>query len=362
MSHPKRRLLFAGLLAGLLYGAPPASATENAPTAERPYPHIALLLPLGSGAFARVADVVRQGFLAAVRAQPDLDLPVVAYPTSDESAELFANIERARAHGARFIVGPLSRPAVTALAASDRVTVPTLALNVPEGDRALPERLHAYGLLVEVEARQVARMAFEQGRRSLLTVSDGSVIARRLQKAFVDEFVRLGGRSHADFAYSTSNANLGALREATAKGDVDAVLLALDGERARLVRPYVDGLVSVYATSQVYDAKAASGGDLDLNGVRFVDMPWLLQPDHPAVMIYPRREGEAGAGDFERLYAFGIDAFRIAFALLRSTDGTRTAIDGVTGRISLGRDRVFQRELTPAQFSEGRPVVLPERP
>jgi len=362
MSHPKRRLLIAGLLAGLLYGAPPARATENAPTPERPFPHVALLLPLGSTAFGRAADVVRQGFVAGARSQPDLDLPVVAYPLNDDAAEFPAAMERARASGARVVVGPLSRPAVTALAAIETLPVPTLALNVPEGERPLPANLFAFGLLVEVEARQVARMAFEHGRRAVLTVSDGSPLSRRIHKAFVDEFVRNGGRVHADFAYSTAPANLGALRDATAKGETDVVFLALDGSRARMVRPYVDALVPVYATSQVHDAKPGGAPDIDLNGVRFVEMPWLVQPDHPAVMIYPRRDGESGAGDFERLYAFGIDAFRLAIAIVRAAGSPQAALDGVTGRLTLSRDRVFGRELTAAQFVEGRAAPLSERP
>ena len=73
-----------------------------------------------------------------------------------------------------------------------------------------------------------------------------------------------------------------------------------------------------------------------LNGVRFVDMPWLLQADHPAVMVYPRLQ----AGDdveFERLYALGIDAFRLGLELLKGT--REPALDGVTGQISLTATR-----------------------
>jgi outer membrane PBP1 activator LpoA protein len=83
-------------------------------------------------------------------------------------------------------------------------------------------------------------------------------------------------------------------------------------------------------------------------------MPWLLQPDHPAVMIYPRalyRE----AADYERLYALGIDAFRVAVALLAGN--ATLSLDGVTGRIMLGPDQQFVRLLTAAQFNQGKLTI-----
>jgi uncharacterized protein len=85
--------------------------------------------------------------------------------------------------------------------------------------------------------------------------------------------------------------------------------------------------------------------------VTFVDMPWLLQPDHAAVMIYPREQFGDGV-DFDRLYALGIDAFRLGVELLK---GTRApALDGVTGQIRMTRDQQFVRELTAAQFVNGK--------
>ena len=35
------------------------------------------------------------------------------------------------------------------------------------------------------------------------------------------------------------------------------------------------------------------------NGIRFVDMPWILQSDHPAVMIYARGESIAPGSDYD---------------------------------------------------------------
>jgi outer membrane PBP1 activator LpoA protein len=103
--------------------------------------------------------------------------------------------------------------------------------------------------------------------------------------------------------------------------------------------------------------------DAELNGVRFVAMPWLLQPDHPAVMVYAGVGSVSPAAtDLERLYAFGIDAYRLAVAFVNGTDLAQEPLDGVTGRIWLGQDRHFVRELVPAQFVDGRAVPLATQP
>ena len=109
----------------------------------------------------------------------------------------------------------------------------------------------------------------------------------------------------------------------------------------------------MYATSQTYSADAATA----LAGVRLIDMPWLLQPDHAAVMVYPRAQFAEGI-DFDRLYAFGIDAFRIGLELLRQARSP--VIDGVTGRIHLTTDQQFTREPVYAQFADGKLAVIGE--
>jgi outer membrane PBP1 activator LpoA protein len=136
--------------------------------------------------------------------------------------------------------------------------------------------------------------------------------------------------------------------------EVQAALAALDAREAAFIRPRLPAALPVYATSQVNlgGAEAALLA-ADLEGVRFVDMPWLLEPDHPAVMIYPRAE-VALSGELQRLYALGIDAYRLAAEWVA---GRRDfELDGVTGRLRVQRDRSARVERTPlaAVFRSGR--------
>ena len=350
------RNCLVGVVAVLLYGATPAIASDSITRSAVP---VALLLPLDSAAFGGLADFVRQGVLAAARADPRAQLAITVYATTDNPDSVVAAYEQALAQGNRLVIGPLIRNAVSRIALRIRAGTPVLALNAPDGDARLPENVFVFSLQVEVEGRQVARMAFADGYRNALTISDSDPLARRVNAAFAKEFVRQGGRLVGQFAYSDATPDLLALRKMATSGRADAIFLALDAAQARLIHPYVNGTAQVYATSQVFAGSAERLRDVELNGVRFVDMPWLLQPDHPAVMVYARPGvSHPIAGDSERLYAFGIDAYRIAADLTHESRLSREPLDGVTGRIVMTGDRHFVRELTPAQFADGRPLPI----
>ena len=320
-------------------------------------PHIALLLPAGSSAFVRAADAVKLGFLTAARIQGKTPLPIRSYAVTDDPQNIVVGYSQALAAGARLVVGPLTRNGVSALAASNLVRVATLALNVPDRALPVPPDLYVLSLHVEAEARQIAQLAANEGRLNALTINGDTPLLRRIHQAFVEEFTRLGGKHIAEYEFAADPARLARLKQAVGLRIADMAFLALDFQRARLARPYLEPL-PLYATSQIHSGNAGPLAGFDLANIRFVDMPWLLQPDHPAVMVYPRHEFR-DALDLERLYALGIDAFRIVQPLLEGKRGI--ALDGVTGRLTLGRDQQFARELTSAQFVDGKLLVFADK-
>jgi outer membrane PBP1 activator LpoA protein len=331
---------------------PPKSAPagEAAPAQGEPrVAHIALLLPLESPSFSRHAEAVRNGFLAAAKVQRSAPLPLRIYAVGDDDRSVVENYRSALENGARLVVGPLTRNGVSAVADSALVIVPTLALNVPDRVVAGQRDLYVLSLHAEAEARQVAQLAWQEGRQNAITLSAASPLLKRINQAFVEEFTRLGGKIVAEYAFSPEQAELARLKQGTGLGVADMVFLALDYRRARLARAYL-GNLALYATSQVYPGNTGPLGGFDLANVRFLDMPWLLQPDHPAVMVYPRQDYRDP--DLDRLYALGIDAFRVTQEMLSGRPVT--TLDGVIGRLSLGADHQFSRTLTAAQFTDGK--------
>jgi outer membrane PBP1 activator LpoA protein len=136
----------------------------------------------------------------------------------------------------------------------------------------------------------------------------------------------------------------------------NSVFLAAEIDKARLIRPYINATIPVYATSQVFSGNSNTLTNYDLADVRFFDMPWMLQPDHPAVMIYPRAL-PALTPDLERLYALGIDAYRTLQILFEHNPANVLPLDGVTGKITQS-GHVFQREGILAIMRQGQGVPI----
>ena len=350
-------------MATALYVSGQACATDEAPAdAEKPEPHIALLLPLKSAAFGRAAEIVQQGFMAAANNQP-LSLPIRVYESDDESKEITALYPQAIANGALAVAGPLTRAGVAALAADPEIPVPTLALNIGEANGA--DKLYFFGLSAEAEARQAAQLAAAANLRNAIIVSTGAPLSRRLSQAFAEEWKLLGGSISSEILYTDDPAVLAGLPEDPG----NMVFLAADIAKARLIHPYMNIALPVYATSQLFNGNTDTLTNYDLNNTRFVDMPWLLQPDHPAVMVFSHANTPLEP-DMERLYALGIDAFRLLQIMLGNSYRDALPLDGVTGLISLNRHHQFQRKAIPAQIKQGRgqplesksPVAAPSQP
>jgi outer membrane PBP1 activator LpoA protein len=322
----------------------PARGRDSAPLVR-----IGLLLPLRSATLGPPAEALRAGFMAAYEREPD-GLIVSLVETGGAAREVLASYAEVQEQQ-DIIVGPLARAAVTALAASALVYKPTIALNHPEGlapasADALPPAMLMIGLSLEEEARQVAAWAAsEQPQAHAVIVAGGAPWQRRIAQAYAAECQRIGMAAQT-VELSTLNGNLSEaeLEELDAiiqegageSGAAPALLLAaLDADQARQLRAVLGNGISLYGTSSLNPGHGA--GAMALDGTRLLDLPWLLQPDHPAVMTYarpePARPGERNA-DMERLYALGIDAFRIAREIALHP-AARFELDGVTGRLSV---------------------------
>jgi uncharacterized protein len=347
-------LLYWALLALATGFAAADDSADKVPVSE---PHIAVILPLQSSSYGKHADSVRLGILNAASNGQRGSLKVRVYGTSEDPQQILAAYQRATSLGARAVIGPLTRNGVTSLALSGLVSVPTLALNIPEGEILLPRDLYVYGLQIEAEARQMAQFALRHGGTKAFIIAGDSPLGGRIAQAFAEEWKKLGSEVTGQFGYTTDSATLAKLREQVMNSKADIVFMSLDAARARFIRSYLGASIPIYATSMVYASNADALANYDLDGVRFLDMPWLLQPDHPAVISYARPDAQRAGLDQERFYALGIDAYRLVQELLRPFE-IMEPLDGVTGTIALNNAHQFIRTLVPAQFSQGAAKLL----
>ncbi len=352
-----------------------APATEPVPAqpavdpAAAAAPVLTLILPGPATPFARAAEAVRAGFFAAQKASGQ-EIAVQVIEIDESPAQLAAALKSAQARGARLAVGPLTRPAANAVGSGAVVApLPVLTLNQPESDVALGPASLAFGLSVEQEARLIVRAALQNappppavtssasGPRWLVLGGE-SALARRVTAAF-REALRAAGERATVLDVRLSYDALASMAETAAQLQLDGAFLALDAREAGAVRPRLPRALTLWATSQVHlgGAEAVLLAP-ELDGIRFVDMPWLLQPDHAAVAVHPRPEG-AWSGELQRLYALGIDAYRLAGAWLAAP--REFELDGVTGLLRVDRARSARVERTPlfAVFRNGRIELLP---
>jgi outer membrane PBP1 activator LpoA protein len=320
-----------------------------------------LLLPGQGTPFARAAEAVRLGFFAA-HGVANANLAIQLIEVEDNVNQLKTGLASAQKRGVRLAVGPLTRTLVNALGDGRVVApLPVIALNTPESDAALSPDSIAFGVSVEAEARQMTRLALREipapatmsTTPRFLILAGESPLDRRMAVAFRDALRERGERA-SQIDVRVGYTVLQTLTEQLASLRIDAVFCALDAREAALVRPRLPREIPLYATSQVNLGGAESALLApDLDGVKFVDMPWLIEPEHAAVMVYPRAE-IALSGELQRLYALGIDAYRL---MLEWLAGRRTfELDGVTGRLRVDRTRSARVERWPtvAVFRSGK--------
>ena len=312
---------------------------------------IALVLPLEVPAYERAASAVRDGFLdAAEAAHARADCVVIAHGADG----VISAFETARAKNVRIAVGPLVRDDLKTLAISGARLPWTLALNQLDDGTPLPSAIFSFPLSVESDGRMLARRALSSGARRVDVIEGDSPLMKRFSSAFATTWTSEGGRVPDAFRFDAAPDVLTQLRRTLAQNASDAVLLAVNGDRAALVKPFIGG-IRAYASGLVFE-RPAQAVARDLDGVRVVEIPWLLTPDAPQFSGLPRRDFDSTA--LARLYALGLDAYRVA-AAFQNGPPPRFELEGATGHVSLVPGRQFLREGSMAVYRDGQLVPEP---
>jgi uncharacterized protein len=322
------------------------AAKPAAPVAKPPV-DIAVVLPLNVAAYARAAEAVSAGFIAGATGGRTT---YVVIPHAEDG--VLGAFEAARQSGARVIVGPLVRDDLRTIAQAEIDLPWTLALNQSE-DTASQIRLYTFSLTVESDARTIARRMRDDAAQNVAIVGAESALMKRFAGAFATEWLLNGGNAPASFRFDPAPEALTVLKRDILKKPPDAALLAVDGKAATLVKPFL-GTIAAYASGLVFDQDSVAAVR-DLDGLAIVEIPWLVTPGAPEFAMYPRRD--YGSASLERLYALGLDAFRIAQALL---DGPpdQFVLEGATGHVTLAEGRQFIREGRLAVYRAGQLVPL----
>lgn len=332
-----------------------APAPTQAQATGRPV-RIALLIPLQSPTLGTPAAAIRDGFMTAWQQDHD-GVQVDVVSSGDDVAGVLAAYQQA-ADSHDIVVGPLARAAVNAVG-SGTVGRTTIALNHPDAGVVLPPNMLAIGLSIEDEARQAANWAaHEHPQGRALILSGDQAWQQRMAQAFELRWSELGRNSHlSELTADGERVDGDAIDLVRTQMEVDPpelIFAALDSAQLRQVRAVLGTATACYAASPATPGDGGSGAIAELDGVRLLDLPWEVQAGHGAVATFPRRLESAHTLDMDRLYALGIDAYRVAQALGRDP-AAPVRLDGVTGRldVNLGQSPAFQRVEPMVIYHEG---------
>jgi hypothetical protein len=321
---------------------------------------VALLLPL-SGPLASAGSAIRDGFLAAFFADTDLEArPRVRILDTGETVEgALAAYQLAVGEGATRVVGPLAREQVAAVQAAQTVTVPVLALNHPDSGAIPPRGSQQFGLLPDEEAAIAADAAIARGLRRAALLGATEDWSERALLAFRAQFEQGGGFITGEARLAPEAVDFGGpIAQATIDAP-DVIFLAVRPPQGRLLVPQLRtrGLdaLPMLATSHIFSGSVSRALDRDLNGVEFCDAPWLF--DLAAGL--PARESLArrlpAAAHSPRLFAFGMDAYRILPYLDWLAGNTDAYLPGAIGQLAVDGFGRVRRLPVWLRFDDGVP-------
>jgi uncharacterized protein len=342
---------------------------------------IALLLPM-RGAYSASAEMVRDGFFAALYAQPGTRPSVKAYDTGTTLESLRLAVRQAVSEGARFIVGPLQKELVTALAAQGNPPVPVLALNYLEATQYAPGSFYQLGLAPEDEARAAATQAIAAGFRRAAVLTPQNDWGDRILSAFSKRLAELGGElvstqrytgiaeisqpiralmalPESDERKATLAATLGLKLEfePRRRDDLDFVFVAAKADQGRLLIPQLRfhrlGTLPVFATAQVFDNGT---GDSDLSGLRTCDMPMMTGAGGRYAMLRTQL-GDVLPGrtrEQERLFGLGYDAYQLISFLHVGPLPSSGGFPAATGDLAMAANGAIWRGLSCEELAQVR--------
>lgn len=344
--------------------------------------HIGVLLPL-SGPLEKAGIAIRNGLLTSwyESQRAEQETPKLTFYDTARSEDIQNLYKQAITNGAETIIGPLSKNRVQKLSEAESLPVPVLALNYSDGINQRIGNFYQFGLSPEDEAIQVADDIWQQGARSVLVVAPNSAWGIRTSDSFIRHWQLKGGTITSKALFERPDQYLGTIKQALnidhserrhqllqnrlseslefefrRRNDVDMVFMLAFPAQARQLKPILNYQraidLPVVATSSIFSGNNEAERDKDLEGIRFVEMPWRLSPNtlkSEVAEAFPD-----SLSSYSSLIAFGIDAYRLFPRLPQMAVYNDVRIQGVTGSLSMNHMGLINRSLDWAIIKDGQ--------
>lgn len=315
---------------------------------------VAAMLPTGSDRYSKPAKAIEQGIKdARLRDQKVKLRPGVSY--EDSSNNPFEVYQSLVETDPAIVIGPLLPPHVNKVIEQREDETPMLALNSAD----VPAKgVYQFALKPEDEASTVAAMIEELGLEPAAVVYPADdPWGSRLKTGFLAKMPDAEA-----IAYGSGGLSAGAKAKAA---DAEAIFLVVRPEQAAKVYQDLGGADSpapIIASSHASDER---GQYEKLDGLFFVDIPWLVNQDQIKVELGDAVEIDKAytKGTMGRLYAMGIDAYFLGARIINGDTPAVVFDQGLTGALTFSNTgRLVSRRLALGRFAtiEGSDQVIPK--
>lgn len=346
--------------------------------ANRPI-NIALILPVKRPA----GNAIQEGFFSAYYQELGIsrEVPRISVYDSTGIDQIYEIYNTAVENGADLIIGPLNKNLVNQLQELDELPVMTLALNYADGENS-SQNLFQFGLAPEDEITEVIDLAWKTGQRNAAVLMPDIISYRELEKFFVESWLNKGGKvvSRVNFSgnsgYAETVKQLMAIDSSESRAekllsllprrnmeftprrrtDIDFIFLVASPLQGRQINPtlafYFADDIPVYSMPSIYEGEDNQILNRDLNGIVFLDAPWILDPEDKLNQSINETLRQT-QGSLKRLRAMGIDSFRLYARLQQFYNNENLYLKGATGLLTISKNRKIYRDLEAAQFIDG---------
>lgn len=347
--------------------------------------NLALLLPFGNDKLQKQTEAIRDGFLSAAQFNSGVN-----YILLDSHSLSVSEIETAvQEKNVDFLVGPLLKEKIAELEQSEVLSaIPQLNLNTIDVEQQKSDKFY-FGLSPEDEIEQaVSYFVKKEIQYPAIIYADNS-LGRRLSNQFAELWLQATEKQVESVAFQSQSKLGQAVKdlldvglseqrikqikrllgakiksEERSRTDIDAIYVIANSQQTRLIKPFFDVNVSkfakrlpIYASSRSYVVGETRNQKLDLNGLTFTEMPWIVDSKNTQLNRLYEQIGDKNTQS-KKLFAFGYDSFNLIPILGHLAILPEVAVESLTGTLQIDKTGRIKRNLEWAQYQQGNVVIV----
>ena len=343
---------------------------------------VALLLPL-SGSSRIFGNTIRQGYVDAAKFYPqEPQQNVIVLDTT--SIPMDNLIQQAQEQNIDLIVGPLLKSEVSQIKQL-APSIPVLALNKVDDGTVSSNKMCFFALSPEDEAKDAADHIFAQNKQKPLLVIPQNELGRRVAQSFAKQWSQISNGSQAYVQYvgnlNTLRANINhssgisltgspiafnnddgsaSMSSNGSSSGFDAIYVYASYDELTLIKPMLDmgagktigngsSSIALYSSSKSHVANASNDFNYDMNQTEYSDIPLIINSSEKTTAMIPSNIQKDYS--LTRLYAMGIDAWRLANRFNQLDSYQPNFLAGMTGKLSTSNQCEVTRSLAWQQYA-----------